>query len=87
MDLYTRKLVQADPKAAGSMALLKKGRGGFALDETPVSSGPPQRVAQERPATTLFQWRDATGRLQISDQAPPRGTKGVKVFGGASDES
>ncbi|MDP2877300.1 MAG: transglycosylase SLT domain-containing protein [Holophaga sp.] len=89
LDLYSRKLVQPDPKAAGSMELLKRGRGGFALDETKVKPAEQKKVeqeaAQERRSTALFQWVDATGRLQISDQAPPRGTKGVKVFGGASN--
>ena len=85
MDLYSRKLVQADPKAAGSMALLKKGRGGFAVEETPLKARPAgPEIAQESRGSTLFQWVDASGRLQISDQPPPRGTKGVKVYGGSS---
>ncbi len=83
MDLYTRKLVQADPKAAGSMALLKKGRGGFTVDETPLAQAKPAPEAPHN--TTLYQWVDPNGRLQISDQAPPRGTKGVKVFSGGND--
>jgi Transglycosylase SLT domain len=33
MELYSKKLVQADPRAAGAMALLKKGRGGFEVTE------------------------------------------------------
>jgi len=88
MDLYARKLVQADPKAAGSMELLKKGRGGFTVEETPIANAQAKQVAQEiaqdRRGSALFQWIDANGRLQISDQAPPRGTKGVKVFGGGA---
>lgn len=90
LDLYARKLVQPDPKAAGSMELLKKGRGGFTVEETPVNAAQAKlaEAAQERRGSTLFQWVDANGRIQISDQAPPRGTKGVKVFGGgASDGS
>lgn len=88
LDLYARKLVQPDPKAAGSMELLKKGRGGFTVDEKPVDATQAKllETAPERRGTTLFQWVDAKGRVQISDQAPPRGTKGVKVFGGSSSE-
>ncbi|MBK8793529.1 MAG: transglycosylase SLT domain-containing protein [Holophaga sp.] len=90
MDLYARKLVQPDPKAAGAMELLKKGHGGFALEETKVKPTlakqvEPQEPPSERRTTALFQWVDANGRLQISDQPPPRGTKGVKVFGGAAN--
>jgi len=88
LDLYARKLVQPDPKAAGSMELLKKGRGGFTVEESPVDPAQlklaSQEAPQERRGSTLFQWVDANGRVQISDQAPPRGTKGVKVFGGGS---
>jgi len=72
--------VQADPRAAGSMDLLKKGRGGFQVEEKPVpaEAAPP---AETHPRVTrIFQWVDATGRTQISDQPPPRGTAGVKVF-------
>ncbi|HWQ10174.1 MAG TPA: lytic transglycosylase domain-containing protein, partial [Holophaga sp.] len=36
LDLYTKRLVQADPKASGAMALLKKGHGGFLVDQKPV---------------------------------------------------
>jgi len=90
MDLYARKLVQPDPKAAGAMELLKKGHGGFALEETKVNPTlakqvEPQEAPSERRTTALFQWVDGNGRLQISDQPPPRGTKGVKVFGGAAN--
>ena len=83
MDLWTRRLVQPDPKAAGAMELLKKGRGGFLVDENPI---PPSQVAQlqERPPTTLWQWTDPQGRVQISDSPPPKGTQGVKSFGASS---
>jgi hypothetical protein len=88
LDLYARKLVQPDPKASGSMELLKKGRGGFTVEETPVTAAQAKlaEAPQERRGTTLFQWVDANGRVQISDQAPPRGTKGVKVFGGGAND-
>lgn len=79
LDLFRRKAVQADAKDAGAMALLKKGRGGFevedksaAPDEKPVIAG----------NTRIYQWVDAAGRLKISDTPPPHGTPGVKVFGG-----
>lgn len=79
LDLFRRKAVQADAKDAGAMALLKKGRGGFevedksaAPDEKPILAG----------NTRIYQWVDASGRLKISDTPPPRGTPGVKVFGG-----
>ena len=89
LDLYSKKLVQPDPKAAGSMALLKRGRGGFAVEEVKMDPAQAKRVeseaTQERRTTALFQWIDASGRVQISDEPPPRGTKGVKVFGGASN--
>ena len=79
LDLYQRKAVQADPNAAGSMSLLKKGRGGFDVEEKPLA-------ADEKPIvqanTRIYQWMDPSGRMRISDQPPPRGTAGVKVFGG-----
>ncbi len=83
MDLWTRKLVQPDPKAAGSMDLLKKGRGGFLVDENPL---PATQVAQiqERPQPVLYQWTDAQGRVQISDAPPPKGTQGVRSFSASS---
>lgn len=78
MNLYAKRLVQPDPGAAGSMALLKKGRGGFEVSEKAVA---PDAPPEPQPRTSkLFQWVDATGRTQISDQPPPRGTAGVKVF-------
>lgn len=77
LGLYRAKAVQADPGAAGAMKLLaEKGRGGFELDE----KVPPIQVAKAN--TRIYQWVDAEGRLQISDQPPPKGTAGVRVFGG-----
>jgi len=78
MDLYTRKAVQPDPKLAGSMALLQKGRGGFQVEDpkaTPETAPPP------RIATRIYQWTDARGRVQIGDAPPPKGATGVKLFG------
>src|SRR5512133_3886205 len=48
LDLYTRKAVQADPKLAGSMALLKKGRGGFQVETEPGAEPTPQQLASTR---------------------------------------
>ena len=81
MELYSKRLVQADPRAAGSMALLKKGRGGFQLDEKTLPADT-VKVAENLPARTsrIFQWVDASGRTQITDQPPPRGASGIKVF-------
>lgn len=93
LDLFHRKAVVADPKAAGSMALLKKGRGGFELGERPLkaaqAAGAPAgealpEVETARPSRPIFQWTDDQGRVQISDQPPPRGARQVKVFGGGS---
>jgi len=78
LDLYHRKAVQADPKLAGSMTLLQKGRGGFKVEEEKTV---PEPTAQQRAATRIYQWTDANGRIQISDQPPPKGTPGVKPFG------
>jgi hypothetical protein len=78
LDLYRRKAVQPDPKLAGSMALLEKGRGGFKVDEQKEI---PEPTVQQRASTRIYQWVDAHGRLQISDQPPPKGTSGVKTFG------
>ncbi len=78
LDLYHRKAVQPDPKQAGSMALLQKGRGGFTLEE---QKGAPEPTPQQRAATKVYQWTDADGRLQISDQPPPKGSASVKSFG------
>ena len=78
LDLYHRKAVQADPKLAGSMTFLQRGRGGFKVEEEKTV---PEPTAQQRAATRIYQWTDANGRLQISDQPPPKGTPGVKAFG------
>lgn len=78
LDLYRRKAVQPDPKAAGSMALLQKGRGGFKVEEQQEI---PEPTSQQRASTRIYQWTDANGRIQISDQPPPKGTAGVKPFG------
>ncbi len=78
LDLYRRRAVQPDPKLAGSMALLQKGRGGFKVDEQKTV---PEPTVQQRASTRIYQWVDAHGRLQISDQPPPKGTPGVKTFG------
>jgi len=100
MELYTKRLVQADPKAAGAMALLKKGHGGFLVDQKPVKAdgAAPKEpafpaapvaeakvIAPPRPPVTIFQWVDNNGRVQISDQPPPRGAKRIRVFDGSSD--
>lgn len=79
LDLYNRKAVQPDQKDAGAMALLKKGRGGFEVQgkELPVDAKPV--IAGN---TRIYQWVDGSGRLKISDTPPPKGTQGVKVFGG-----
>jgi len=94
LQLYAKRLVQADPKAAGSMDLLKKGRGGFEVDEAPANAdgqpgARPTLVADAargpaRPPARIYQWVDAQGRLQISDQAPPKGTPGVRTYDGST---
>jgi hypothetical protein len=103
MELYTKRLVQADPKALGAMSLLKKGRGGFLVEETkvkvadkvpPVPVAPTQPVLEAkavpppsppRPTATLYRWVDSSGRLQISDQPPPKGAKRVQVYDGSEE--
>jgi hypothetical protein len=78
LDLYRRKAVQPDPKLAGSMALLQKGRGGFKVEEQQMV---PEPTPQQRASTRIYQWTDAHGRVQISDQPPPKGALDVKAFG------
>ncbi len=78
LDLYRRRAVQPDPKLAGSMIALQKGRGGFKVEEQRTV---PEPSPQEQAANRIYQWTDANGRLQISDQPPPKGTPGVKPFG------
>ncbi len=78
LDLYRRKAVQPDPKLAGSMALLQKGRGGFKVEE---QKEVPEPTPEQRASTRIYQWTDANGRLQISDQPPAKGTTGVKPYG------
>jgi hypothetical protein len=41
----------------------------------------PEPTPQQRASTRIYQWIDANGRTQISDQPPPKGTIGVKPFG------
>ena len=78
LELYQHKAVQPDPKLAGSMALLQKGRGGFKVDEQKTV---PEPTLQQRASTRVYQWTDADGRIQISDQPPPKGAVGVKPYG------
>jgi Transglycosylase SLT domain/Domain of unknown function (DUF4124) len=78
LDLYHRKAVQPDPKLAGSMALLQKGRGGFKVEEQRTVSEPSPQL---RASTRVYQWTDANGRVQISDQPPPKGAVSVKPYG------
>ena len=89
LELYNKRLVQADPKATGSMALLKKGRGGFQVEDTSIGAPQSTLVADAgrvaRTPTRIYQWVDSTGRLQITDQPPPKGTAGVKTYQGGSD--
>jgi hypothetical protein len=59
------------------MALLQKGRGGFRVETLPGTEPTPQ----QRVSTRIYQWTDANGRIQISDNPPPKGTAGVKSFG------
>lgn len=80
LKLYRDRLVQPDPKAAGAMDLLKKGRGGFQVEETPLK-GAAQQAALAPPHRPIYQWTDPAGRIQISDQPPPKGTRGVRTFG------
>jgi hypothetical protein len=86
LNLYSKRLVQPDPGAAGSMDLLRKGRGGFEVDEATLKTGS-TLVADAghgpaQPPARIFQWTDAAGRVQISDHAPPKGTAGVRVYKG-----
>ena len=60
------------------MIALQKGRGGFKVEEQRTV---PEPSPQEQAANRIYQWTDANGRLQISDQPPPKGTPGVKPFG------
>jgi hypothetical protein len=79
MELYTKRLVQPDPKAKGSMELLKKGRGGFLVDEKALPAPETTQVAARAP-NPIYQWTDGEGRLQVSDQPPPKGIRDVKVY-------
>lgn len=79
MDLFTRRLVQADPKAAGSMDLLKKGRGGFQVDDKALPKQEAEVILKK--TTPIYQWTDSTGRLHISDTPPPKDALEVKTFG------
>ena len=80
MSLYQNKAVQPDPKASGAMQLLAKGRGGFKVDEKALAEIKADAPVK-RASTRIYQWIDANGRMQISDQPPPKGTNGVRVFG------
>jgi hypothetical protein len=72
------------------MELLKKGRGGFQVDEAALPPGSTLEAdasqGPAKPPSRLYQWLDRNGRLQISDQPPPKGAAGVKTYqGGSSD--
>ncbi len=82
LGLFRNKSVQPDPRSAGAMALLKKGKGGFLVDETPVRNQVDAKLTQAPPArssTKLFLWRDAQGVVNLTDYPPPPGFKEIKV--------
>jgi hypothetical protein len=78
--LYHNKSVQPDPKAAGALDLLKKGRGGFQVEEKVLPAAEAE-IARKTPANPLYQWVDDQGRIQISDQPPPKLSQKVRKFG------
>ncbi|HLO65579.1 MAG TPA: transglycosylase SLT domain-containing protein [Holophaga sp.] len=79
LNLYRNRLVQADPRAAGSMDLLKNGRGGFQVQAKELPPAGPKAAEPVRGNTRIYQWVDAAGRTQISDQPPPKGAQDVRV--------
>lgn len=79
MELFTKRLVQPDPKAKGSMELLKKGRGGFLVDDKTTPAPEDTKVATRTPIP-IYQWTDGEGRIQISDQPPPKSIRDVRTY-------
>jgi hypothetical protein len=45
------------------------------VDEQKMVAEP---APQQRASTHVYQWTDASGRLQISDQPPPKDALGVR---------
>jgi hypothetical protein len=60
------------------MSLLQQGRGGFKVDEQKTV---PEPTPQQRAASRIYQWTDENGRVQISDQPPPKSVASLKSFG------
>ena len=90
MNLWKNKSVVPDPRAQGSIDYLNRGSGGFAVatngtgnadDANGANSNSTTHVAQKpAPRTPMYSWEDAHGRISITDKAPPKGAKNVKVY-------
>jgi hypothetical protein len=83
-DLFHKRAVQPDPKAAGAMALLQKGRGGFLVDEAKVKNSfdtakQVAQVEQPKASARLYLWRDNEGVLNLTDYPPPAGIREIRM--------
>lgn len=83
LSLFRNRSVQPDPKFSGKMALLKKGRGGFSLQEENVRSQvdprPEIQAAAPKAPARIYAWRDRAGILNLTDYPPPDGIKEIRV--------
>ncbi len=88
LNLFRNRSVQPDPKAAGKMALLKKGKGGFLIEEEPTRSSVGAKMASAsldstdsvpRAAARIYAWRDKDGQTWLTDYPPPAGSTVLKV--------
>lgn len=92
MKLFTGRLVQPDARAAGSEALLKKGRGGFLVREKPLETRTLASNAPQASAATpvsgrmadpvnqrVYLWKDRNGTFNLTDTPPPPGIPEIKV--------
>lgn len=86
LSLFKSRSVQPDSRFAGKMANLKKGRGGFTIQEENVRSqvdpkpkGTVTLAKSPAPPTRIYAWRDKAGILNLTDYPPPDGIKEIRV--------
>lgn len=90
LGLWQGKSVVPRADAKGGMELLKKGHGGFLVNEEKLrkamaAAGPAEGASSAQPAqqftpdppSPIYRWRDAKGQLNITNDPPPPGAREV----------
>jgi len=88
LGLWQNKSVVARADAKGGMELLKKGHGGFLVNEEKLrkvmaqggteEAGSPAEPARPQERSRIYTWRDASGTLNFTNEPPPKGIQEIK---------